>query len=280
MDVQGADGLEGDPRPSRFECSRAHVVGTADHGGGKEERVFKRDPADLRAEPLLVSRRIDLQLRFHLFLQPQYEPADRDLLWSDAGLFAGRRAVSAGNFDRQTRCSLLFIVKPDAAQKTCGIQPAAGAGAGGVMAKNTPQHVGAIQCFCKHFRASSQFDDNFDDNINLSMGWGSKYVQVSSVVSGHSLTSLSCFFVKYQFAARPPSPFSRTVPQRRSRTKCRSMHCASAFALLPDKASKTEQGKNADHYCALLPSPGRLIAKEIRKDRTIAASRSRRAPWA
>ena len=188
-----------------------------------------------------------------------------------------------------TSCGLTQAFSQGAAQSLQGISTGRRAAAcfslSNQMLRRRPAgsslpQVGAIQCFCKHFRASSQFDDNFDDNINLSMGWGSKYVQVSSVVSGHSLTSLSCFFVKYQFAARPPSPFSRTVPQRRSRTKCRSMHCASAFALLPDKASKTEQGKNADHYCALLPSPGRLIAKEIRKDRTIAASRSRRAPWA
>ena len=198
--------------------------------GGKG---FQEGP---RRSPCGASPRIDLQIRCHLFLQAHHEPADRDLLWSDAGLFAGRRAISAGNFDRQTRCSLLFIVKPDAAQKTCGIQPAAGAGAGGVMAKNTPQHVGAIQCFCKHFRASSQFDDNFDDNINLSMGWGSKYGQVSSVGSGHSLTSLRCFFVKFQCTARLPSPFCRTKPQKRSRAKMQIITVR--FYLLPGALSQ------------------------------------------
>lgn len=69
------------------------------------------------------------------------------------------------------------------------------------------------------------------------MRWGSKYVQVSSVVSGHSLTSLRCFFVKFQCTARLPSSF------------------------FPDEASETEQGKmqvNALRVC-LRPSAGQSL---------------------
>ena len=37
MDIQGADGFEAHPGPSRFESPGAHIIGAGDHGGGKQE---------------------------------------------------------------------------------------------------------------------------------------------------------------------------------------------------------------------------------------------------
>ena len=135
MDIKGADRLESSARPAGFKSPGAHVVGAGHYGGGKKERVFQRDPAELRPEKLRIRFRAAFQFRPDLFGKPCHKSLYRDFMRPDTRFFAGGGALQAHVSLRQTHRGILFVVEPYASEKVSRVQFSAGSAAGSVMAQ-------------------------------------------------------------------------------------------------------------------------------------------------
>ena len=112
MDVEGADGLESDARPSGLESAGAHIVGAAHHRRGQEKRIFQRDAANLRLERRFLLRCGNIEAGTHIFRKKRKDAPDRHFARPEARRFAGSGAVSTGISVGQVSRRSALVLKP------------------------------------------------------------------------------------------------------------------------------------------------------------------------
>ena len=143
MNIDRRNGLKGCTCPSGLKSPGTHVIAAGYHRGGKQERIFKRNAAQIAAKPVLIVRKRCFTLRFYLIIQTVDQVTNRNISGPDTDPFTFLAAHQAGILLRQLSGSGLFIPEPDAAQKLSGIHMRTRPAAGRILAKDAVNHIKA-----------------------------------------------------------------------------------------------------------------------------------------